>query len=259
MQQLCSTPFSIVSSLPDGAVHRCSLFIGNRAFNCASAQVEDPDRGTFPSRKPLSRANAVSHNSSSRQTNVSTLAVLRVLYVQESHARRFPSASCRSALQHRMQQQAVDSGTGIATCGTDCTSAFEFHDAFGTARSASISAAPSSTAQPAPAASPLEINLPCSTREHRDERTSAHGCTTASSAATAPIVVPAGTVLHVRLVQSVGSKISQEGQRFDATLSSSVVVKGEKVIPAGTRAVGTVTEAHAVRPIQGRSHTCRRA
>jgi hypothetical protein len=46
-------------------------------------------------------------------------------------------------------------------------------------------------------------------------------------------------------VQPVGSKISEEGQRFDATLSSSVVVKGAKVIPAGTRAVGTVTEAHA--------------
>jgi hypothetical protein len=52
-------------------------------------------------------------------------------------------------------------------------------------------------------------------------------------------------VLHVRLVQQVGSKISEEGSPFDATLSSSVVVKGQKVIPAGTRAAGTVTEAHA--------------
>jgi hypothetical protein len=52
-------------------------------------------------------------------------------------------------------------------------------------------------------------------------------------------------VLHVTLVQPVGSKLSEEGSRFDATLSSSVVVKGQRVIPAGTRAVGTVTEAHA--------------
>lgn len=52
-------------------------------------------------------------------------------------------------------------------------------------------------------------------------------------------------MLHVTLVQAVGSKLSQEGSRFDATLSSSVVVKGQRVIPAGTRAVGTVTEAHA--------------
>lgn len=60
-----------------------------------------------------------------------------------------------------------------------------------------------------------------------------------------PIVVPAGTSLHVTLVQAVGSKISEEGQPFDATLSSSVVVKGQKAIPAGARAAGTVVQAHA--------------
>lgn len=58
-------------------------------------------------------------------------------------------------------------------------------------------------------------------------------------------------MLHVKLVQSVGSKISQEGQRFDATFSSSVVVKGQKAIPAGTSAVGTVTEAHAAGKFKG--------
>jgi hypothetical protein len=46
-------------------------------------------------------------------------------------------------------------------------------------------------------------------------------------------------------VQPVGSKISQAGQSFDATFSSPVVVKGTTLVPAGTRAVGTVTEAHA--------------
>jgi hypothetical protein len=46
-------------------------------------------------------------------------------------------------------------------------------------------------------------------------------------------------------VQAVGSKISQDGQRFDATLSSPIVVRGDKVIPAGTPAVGRVIEAHA--------------
>ena len=75
-----------------------------------------------------------------------------------------------------------------------------------------------------------------------------------TSAAPAPpleIVVPAGTVLHVRLVQALGSKISQDGQRFDATLSSPVTVKGERVIPSGTEAVGTVTEAHAAGRFKG--------
>jgi len=58
-------------------------------------------------------------------------------------------------------------------------------------------------------------------------------------------------VLHVKLVQSIGSKISQQGQRFDATFSSSVVVKGQKAIPAGTSAAGTVTEAHAAGKFKG--------
>ncbi len=60
-----------------------------------------------------------------------------------------------------------------------------------------------------------------------------------------PPVIPAGTNLRVRLVQAVGSKISETGQSFDATLSSPVVVKGVTLIPAGARASGTVTEAHA--------------
>ncbi len=114
----------------------------------------------------------------------------------------------------------------------------------GPASLASNSSAPANTAQPAPAAPGTQ---PAAAPP-------ANVATNAPLPAAAPpppppppppIVVPAGTVLHVRLVQSVGSKISEEGQRFDATLSSSVVVKGEKVIPAGTTAVGTVTEAHA--------------
>ena len=36
-------------------------------------------------------------------------------------------------------------------------------------------------------------------------------------------------------MQPVGSKLSEEGSRFDATLSSSVTVKGVRVIPAGAR------------------------
>jgi len=52
-------------------------------------------------------------------------------------------------------------------------------------------------------------------------------------------------------VHSIGSKTSQEGQRFDATLSSSVVVKGVKAIPAGSGVVGTVTEAHAAGKFKG--------
>src|SRR5271166_6428651 len=39
-----------------------------------------------------------------------------------------------------------------------------------------------------------------------------------------PIILPAGTVLTVRLGQAVGSKISQPGQSFTATLAEPVQV-----------------------------------
>src|ERR1700686_2096289 len=50
------------------------------------------------------------------------------------------------------------------------------------------------------------------------------------------LVVPAGTELTVRLGQSVGSKISQPGQSFSATLAGAVEVNGQTAIPQGTAA-----------------------
>jgi hypothetical protein len=41
----------------------------------------------------------------------------------------------------------------------------------------------------------------------------------------------------------VGSKISQTGQSFTATLASPIQVDGTVVVPAGTEATGTVAEA----------------
>lgn len=103
-------------------------------------------------------------------------------------------------------------------------------------------------AQPAPAAAPSGVQ-PSSTSAPTVATNAAVPAPAAAPAPAPPppppIIVPAGTVLHVRLVQAVGSKISQEGQRFEATLSSPVVVRGNRVIPAGARTLGTVTEAHA--------------
>ncbi len=58
-----------------------------------------------------------------------------------------------------------------------------------------------------------------------------------------PVVIPAGTVLTVRLDQAVGSKISNSGDTFSASLSQPVVVNGATVIPAGAAAQGTVVQA----------------
>jgi hypothetical protein len=59
----------------------------------------------------------------------------------------------------------------------------------------------------------------------------------------APIVVPAGTVITVRLAQAVGSKTSHAGDNFEATVANPVEVDGKSVIAAGATATGTVAEA----------------
>jgi hypothetical protein len=66
-----------------------------------------------------------------------------------------------------------------------------------------------------------------------------------------PLVVPAGTVLTVRLGQSVGSKISTPGQTFSATVATPVEVEGKTAIPAGASASGTVVDAKPLGRFKG--------
>lgn len=65
------------------------------------------------------------------------------------------------------------------------------------------------------------------------------------------VVLPAGTVLAVRVGTSLSSKASQSGESFPATLAQPVTVQGEEVIPAGARATGTVVAAKAKGKIKG--------
>jgi hypothetical protein len=66
-----------------------------------------------------------------------------------------------------------------------------------------------------------------------------------------PIVVPAGTALTVRLGQALGSKSSQTGQTFIATLAQPVTVGGTSAIPAGSTVSGTVVSAKAKGKVKG--------
>ena len=71
---------------------------------------------------------------------------------------------------------------------------------------------------------------------------------------TAPrLVVPAGTVLTVRLGETLSSKESQPGQSFSASLANPVEVEGRTVIPSGATATGTVVAAHAAGKFKGAS------
>jgi hypothetical protein len=68
-----------------------------------------------------------------------------------------------------------------------------------------------------------------------------------------PIIVPAGTALTVRLGQAVGTKISQSGQTFTATVAAPVEVEGRTAIPAGADASGTVVTAQSAGKLKGAS------
>jgi len=58
-----------------------------------------------------------------------------------------------------------------------------------------------------------------------------------------PVALPAGTIITVRLGRSVGSKISNSGDTFNATVAQPVQADGKVVIPVGSAASGIVTDA----------------
>jgi BON domain-containing protein len=66
-----------------------------------------------------------------------------------------------------------------------------------------------------------------------------------------PVVVPAGTAVTVRVGQALGSKTSQTGQTFLATLAQPVSVGGRTAIPAGATVSGTVVNAKAKGKFKG--------
>lgn len=66
-----------------------------------------------------------------------------------------------------------------------------------------------------------------------------------------PIVVPSGTVLTVTTAQALGSKISQSGQTFLATLAQPISVGGISALPKGATVSGRVVNAKAKGKIKG--------
>jgi len=68
-----------------------------------------------------------------------------------------------------------------------------------------------------------------------------------------PVVVdlPTGTRIRVRLDEDLGSKISQPGDSFTATVSDDVVVNGQTIIAHGSRADGTVIDAKPLGRFKG--------
>jgi hypothetical protein len=65
------------------------------------------------------------------------------------------------------------------------------------------------------------------------------------------VELPSGTLIRVRLDQDIGSKISQTGDSFSATVDDAVVVNGQTVIPGGAHAEGTVVDAKPLGRFKG--------
>lgn len=66
-----------------------------------------------------------------------------------------------------------------------------------------------------------------------------------------PISVPAGTVITVRLGEALGSKLSQAGQSFSATVAEPIEIDGKTAIPSGSAASGSVVDAKALGKFKG--------
>jgi hypothetical protein len=65
------------------------------------------------------------------------------------------------------------------------------------------------------------------------------------------VTIPEGTSLTVQLGEALGSKLSQPGQSFSATLADPVQIGGKTVIPAGAAAKGTVVDAKPLGRFKG--------
>ena len=57
------------------------------------------------------------------------------------------------------------------------------------------------------------------------------------------VTVPAGTIIAIRLGESLGTKTSHKGDTFSGTVAQAVTVENKVAIPQGAEVTGTVTEA----------------
>jgi hypothetical protein len=141
-----------------------------------------------------------------------------------------------------------------------------------------IAVATAAQAEPAPAPAMAETALPRTRRappRHEPDRASAQPAprqesareepapTTAPSAepgpaerpepAPAPVTIPAGTHIAVRMIDSVDSSKNKTGQMFRASLDQPIVVGGKTVVPAGANITIRLAEAKSAGKISGSS------
>jgi hypothetical protein len=109
--------------------------------------------------------------------------------------------------------------------------------------------------QTAPAAAPSDNSTAGSNNSTAPAPSNNSGGSNMAQPAAPPaptsITIPAGTEITVRLGEAVGSKISQPGQGFSATVARDIQVDGTRVIPAGATASGVVVDAKPLGRFKG--------
>jgi len=65
------------------------------------------------------------------------------------------------------------------------------------------------------------------------------------------ISIPAGTVLHCRVAETITTKLNSQGDPFAATVAEPVMLDGREVIPAGATLRGHITEMEKPGRIKG--------
>src|SRR5262245_1238947 len=66
-----------------------------------------------------------------------------------------------------------------------------------------------------------------------------------------PVTIPAGTIIAVRLGETLGTKTHHRGDTFTATVAQPVTIDNKVVVPKGAEATGTVTESEPLGKFKG--------
>ena len=69
----------------------------------------------------------------------------------------------------------------------------------------------------------------------------------------APVVIPRGAVLRVRIDEAVDTRRNRAGDHFHASLAAPVLVHGSAVLPRGTEFTGHITQSDASGRLKGRA------
>ncbi len=67
----------------------------------------------------------------------------------------------------------------------------------------------------------------------------------------AKVSIPAGTVIHCRIAETLTTKLNTAGQAFQATVSEPVMVEGREIIPVGSTIHGRIANLQRPGRIKG--------